>query len=249
MATRTRSGLTILTGRDLVGRVLPPFKRVYDSRDGAERAAAFEQAAEFRADSIRAVKAPPMLKGKTADQLFELWRQGQLYIERRVSPPMLFPAVSGAAETLDFMCGANGITTGTALKTLLELSGGANVQDDVFQWWCEFNGSAAAAAILVELLRATGAITSTSTSYGPNNIIDGGSTSQSTAVSGTAGSTNGSDGTRGAILETHYVPPTSGVIIQYPLGREVVVAKSGRLRIAATAGAAVNSATGLAFME
>jgi hypothetical protein len=161
---------------------------------------------------------------------------------------VLVPCLAGGSEAGLYAVFASAITTGTALKTLIEVISGANVAPTVFQWHCEFNGSAAAAAILVELLRASASFTGGS-AVTPSLLQPGRKAVQSTCNSGIAGGTNTTEGTRGAVLEQHYVPPTSGIIMQYPLAREPEIAASDRARISATAAAAVSSAVGIQFSE
>jgi hypothetical protein len=50
-------------------------------------------------------------------------------------------------------------------------------------------------------------------------------------------------------LETHFVPPTSGIYVQFPLGREPEVQVSAFSRVRTTAGAAVTCLAGLMWAE
>jgi hypothetical protein len=50
-------------------------------------------------------------------------------------------------------------------------------------------------------------------------------------------------------LETHFVPPTSGIYVQFPLGREPEVQVSAFARVRVTAGAAVNCLAGVMWAE
>jgi hypothetical protein len=50
-------------------------------------------------------------------------------------------------------------------------------------------------------------------------------------------------------LETHFVPPTSGIYVQFPLGREPEVQVAAFARVRTTAGAAVTCLAGLMWAE
>lgn len=154
-------------------------------------------------------------------------------------------AVSGAAAAV-------AVTTGTAVKTLIQLSTSANTAIRVKQWWTEFDGSTAATPIKVELLRhASGA--ATVTAYAAADIAkvnDPNAPASDLALSTSAsGYTASVEGTMVTVtdLETHFVPPTGGILIQYPLGQEPEIAVSTFLRLRVTAGAAVNAYAGITF--
>lgn len=216
------------------------FKRVYEGSN--ERIKAFDLGETFRADSVRFLKRAPILKGLSDDELYARFLLGEVKYDKG----LLTPSLSGGADSGYYSVTINNITTGTALKTIIELIAGANVNPTIVQWWCEFDGSSAATAILVELLRATASFTG-GNSVTPTLMQVGRKAVQSTCNSGVAASTNTTEGTRGAIFEQHYVPPTSGIIMQYPIGREPDV--SDRCRISTTAGAAVHVACGELFTE
>lgn len=220
------------------------FKAVYEG--SRERIAAFDKAETFRADSIRHLKKHPILRGLNNDELYARLLAGEIKLDRQSN--FLMPVVAGGSEAGLYSVTASGITTGTALKTLLEVISGANVAPTLLQWWCEFNGSSAAAAILTELLRATASFTG-GNSVTPTLLQPGRKAVQSTCNSGVAASTNTTEGTRGALLEQHYIPPTSGIIMQYPLAREPELAVSDRMRISVTAAAAVSATAGMYFSE
>jgi len=224
--------------------MLAPFKGLYES--GREKLIAFDKAETFRADSVRFVRRAPILRGLTNDELYNRLLSGEIELNKKKK--ILIPVVAGGSEAGLYSITASGITTGTALKTLLELISSANVSPTVFQWWCEFNGSSAATAILTEFLRATASFTG-GNAVTPSLLQPGRKAVGSSANSGVAASTNTTEGTRGAIIEQHYVPPTSGIVMQYPLSREPEIAVSDRMRISVTAGAAVSAAAGMMFSE
>lgn len=149
-------------------------------------------------------------------------------------------AVPGAAAAV-------AITTGTAIKTMLQLATSANTAIRVVEWWTEFDGSAAATPIKVELLGHTGGPQTTLTTYAAADIAK--SNDPNAAAADFTLASNASGFGTGATevtpttvrnLATHFVPPTSGIYIQYPLGREPEIQVSAYLRHRTTAGAAVN---------
>lgn len=222
---------------------------VYDARLHRGHHVAEQVAAGRVLQQVRALRglcelARP-LRGLEDGALALLLRRRMLRLDAR---QRVVPHLAGGSEAGLYAVFANGITTGTALKTLVEVISGANVAPTVFQWHCEFNASAAAAAILVELLRATGSFTG-GTAVTPTLLQPGRKAVQSTCNSGIAGAVNTTEGTRGAVIEQHYIPPTSGLLMQYPLAREPEIAVSDRARISATAAAAVSAAVGIQFSE
>ena len=130
-------------------------------------------------------------------------------------------AVPGAAALV-------AITTGTAIKTQMQLSTSANTAIRVVEWWTEFDGSAAATPIKVELVGNTTGPQTTLTTYAAADIAPA-NDPNAAAADLTLGSNSSGFGTgatevtpTGTVrnLATHFVPPTSGIYIQYPLGRE-----------------------------
>jgi hypothetical protein len=158
--------------------------------------------------------------------------------------------VPGAAATAP-------ISTGTAIKTMLQLATNATSQAiRVIEWWTEFDGSAAATPIKVELLRHTGGPQNSLTAYTAAMIAKSNDPNApaSTVQLGVALSGFGTGATEitpttVVNISTHLVPPTSGIYIQYPLGREPEVQISAFLRHRTTAGAAVNCYAGVSWEE
>jgi hypothetical protein len=155
-------------------------------------------------------------------------------------------AVSGAAAAV-------AVTTGTAIKTHIQLATSAATAIRVKQWWAEFDGSTAATPIKVELIRHTGGPNTTMTAYvaadiakvndpnAPASDIQLGAALSGYSASAEVTPTTVSD------LETHFVPPTGGILIQYPLGQEPEIAVSSFARLRTTAAAAVNLYAGITF--
>jgi hypothetical protein len=159
-------------------------------------------------------------------------------------------AVPGAAAAV-------AITTGTAIKTMIQIATNTtNNAIRVVEWWTEFDGSAAATPIKVELIRHTGGPQTTLTAYVAADIAKSNdpnapaaSIQLGTALSGYSNTTTEVTPTTVSNLATHFVPPTSGIYIQYPLGREPEVQVSAFMRMRVTAGAAVNCYQGVSWEE
>jgi hypothetical protein len=157
-------------------------------------------------------------------------------------------AVPGAAAAVP-------ITTGTAIKTMLQLLTLAGFSYRVVEWWTEFDGSAAATPIKVEVLYHTGGPQTTLTTYAAADIAAANDPQAPAASSVFSLASNTSGFGTGATevtpttvrnVATHFVPPTSGIYIQYPLGREPEgQANTSYLRHRTTAGAAVNCYAGV----
>jgi len=169
-----------------------------------------------------------------------------------------------AAKTYGVMNGAApgaaapiAITTSTVIKTHIQIATNTTTPAIRFvEWWCEFDGSTAATPIKVELLRHTGGPQTTLTAYVAGDIAKfndpnapASSIQLGTALSGFSNNTTEVTPTTAVSLETHFVPPTSGIYVQFPLGREPEVQVSAFSRVRITAGAAVNALAGLVWEE
>lgn len=137
------------------------------------------------------------------------------------------------------------VTTGTAVKTLLQVATPATAGLRVIEWGISFDGFAAAAPIKVELIDAN--VAATVTAFVSADVVKHNSPNdQATAMTlGTSASgyTASAEGTvTGArLLDYQLVSPASAYLKQFPLGREPSVAVSRFLRIRVTAPAAVNA--------
>lgn len=149
------------------------------------------------------------------------------------------------------------ITTGTAIKTHIQLATNTTTPAIRFvEWWVEFDGATAATPIKVELIRHTGGPQTTLTAYAAADIAKvndpnapASSIQLGTALSGFSNTTTEVTPTGAVSLETHFVPPTSGIYVQFPLGREPEIQTSAFSRVRTTAGAAVNAYCGLWWAE
>jgi len=139
------------------------------------------------------------------------------------------------------------ITTGTAIKTLLQLKPFNTIK--IVEWGISFDGSAAATPIKVELLD-TGTVFGTVTASADADVAKMGSVED--AVSSVAGLTLGKSATgytctaEGSItsvrmFDPQLIAPTGQYVKQFPLGREPKGIIGNAIRIRVTAGAAVNA--------
>lgn len=143
------------------------------------------------------------------------------------------------------------VTTGTSIKTMLQVQPSATNPLIIVEWGISFDGSAAATPIKVELLETDVAATVTASAQADIVKWDGlglaQTGNQTTNIiqigTGATGYTSTSEGsiTSVRMLDVQFVAPTNQYIKQFPLGREPVlqVSKFGRIRV--TAGAAVNA--------
>ena len=150
------------------------------------------------------------------------------------------------------------IATGTAVRTHLQLATNTTTPAlRVVEWWAEFDASAAAVPVRVELLRHTGGAQTTLTAYAAGDIAKvndpnapASSIQLGTALSGFSNTTTEVTPTGAVSLETHFVPPTSGIYVQFPLGREPEVAVATFLRIRLTpSGTGPNAYAGVMWEE
>lgn len=150
------------------------------------------------------------------------------------------------------------MTTGTSIKTLMQIVANATTPALRFvEWWCEFDGSTAATPIKVELMRHTATGQTTLSAYAAGDIAKvndpnapASGIQLGTGLSGYSNTTSEVTPTGTPVsLETHFVPPTSGIYVQFPLGREPEIAVANYARIRVTAGAAVNAYAGLMWEE
>lgn len=133
------------------------------------------------------------------------------------------------------------VTTGTAIKTLLQVATPSTTTITVVEWGISFDGSAAAVPIACELIQTD--VAATVTSLTPT--VWGADATASLCAGGTAltGYTATVEGTITATREfdAQLVAPTNQYWKQYPLGREPIVTVSKFLRVRVTAPVAVNA--------
>lgn len=142
------------------------------------------------------------------------------------------------------------VTTGTALKTLLQVKPGATQIIKVREWGISFDGFAAAAGGIVTLGVTDTAATVTAhaatgiNKYDSEALAAGDPTTNIFAVGTTStGYTASGEGTVGTNrnCDSHILPPTGPLIYQFPLGVAFVVQAGEFLRLRATFAAAINA--------
>lgn len=134
------------------------------------------------------------------------------------------------------------VTTGTAVKTMLQIKPASGVNLFIAEWGCSFSGFAAAAPGKIELIETDVAATVTAsvaadvTKY---SDPDGPAANTAFLTLGTSatGYTSTSEGTITAVRNLdgpqYLAPSTQSYFKQFPLGREPVIAaaKFGRVRV------------------
>lgn len=141
------------------------------------------------------------------------------------------------------------VTTGTAIKTLLQLKGNGN-GITVVEWGISFDGSAAATPIEVELCDSA-TVAATVTPFVANDItcltgpVDSGVTTGGLSIgTSTSGYTASAEGTVAAPVRSgdlQLIAPTNQYVKQFPLGQGFYVPAANYCRIRVTAAAAVNA--------
>lgn len=146
------------------------------------------------------------------------------------------------------------VTTGTAIKTLLQIATPSTEDLLVVAWGIDFDGTAAAAPIKVELIDTD--VAATVTAHVASGIVklnapnDAGSlVTLSTTGTGYTASAEGTVGSTSRLLAFRQVAPNGGYEYEFPLGREPKIAVSRFLRIRVTAAAAVNASCWVRWEE
>lgn len=164
--------------------------------------------------------------------------------------PNTYIAFNGAPPTTAAMAA---VTTGTAIKTLLQIATPATCELRISEWGISFDGSAAATPIKVELIDTNVAATVTAHSTSTVQPLNDTGTvlSKMTMSTSATGYTATVEGTITAtrILDYQQIPPTGLFVKQWPLGLEPEVAVSRFLRVRVTAAAAVNAITYVVWTE
>lgn len=140
------------------------------------------------------------------------------------------------------------VTTGTNIKTLLQVKGVTAVKIKVKAWGISFDGAAGAAGIQCELLETGTVFATVTASVAADALptIDSGAPTSTTYLSvGTAatGYTASAEGTITAtrIFDSQFVQPTGQYAWEFSLGNEPEIAAVSALRIRVKAAAAVNA--------
>jgi hypothetical protein len=138
------------------------------------------------------------------------------------------------------------VTTGTATKTLLQLTH-ASLPLSIVEWGIGFDGSALATPIECELID-TGTVAATVTAYVANDVTpltDPGGTAATinlgTSASGYTASAEGSVVAPVRVGDYQLIDPATAYLKQFPLGQEFNIIPGHMMRIRVTAAAAVNA--------
>lgn len=139
-----------------------------------------------------------------------------------------------------------GITTGTSIKTLLQILAATNQCVKVGEVSISFNGvSNTATPILVEVLKQTSAGTLSNTT-----TLVKEDASRAETIQTTGKDTSSSEPTdSGAVLVLEYVHPQTGFLWQAPFAGELFVIGAGRLGLRVTAAASVTAGARLVAEE
>lgn len=141
------------------------------------------------------------------------------------------------------------VTTGTAIKTMLQVKPSATATMKIVEWGISFDGSAAATPGKIELMESDVAATVTATAVADITKYDGaalmgGDPTTNLIVVGTTstGYTSTAEGTTtvSRMFDLQYIAPTGQYVKQFPLGREPLLQVSKFARIRVTFAAAVN---------
>lgn len=142
------------------------------------------------------------------------------------------------------------VTTGTAIKTLLQVKPGATQIVRITEWGINFDGSAAATPGIVELCVTDVAATVVAHVAAGIHKLDsealasGDPTTSLFSVGTTAtGYTASGEGTVGAVrqLDVQQISPTNQFLVQLPLGQEYIVNPGEFMRVRVKFGTAVNA--------
>lgn len=155
-----------------------------------------------------------------------------------------FYCFNGAAPTT---AAPTAVTTGTAIKTLLQVKPGTNNPVWIKGWGISFDGSAAATPIKCELL-STGTVAATVTAHvasgvqpwQPAGVLPASTVDLGTAATGYTATAEGTI-TESRHYDLQHIAPTNQYVLLFPLGDEPMVDAGDILRIRVTAAAAVNA--------
>ena len=142
------------------------------------------------------------------------------------------------------------VTTGTAIKSLLQVKPGTTQTLRLVEWGISFDGSAAATPGIVEVgvfdvaATVTAHVAAGIHKYNPEALAGGDPTTNIFAVGVAAtGYTATAEGTIAATRmgDIQHIAPTNQYIFQFPLGREFYIGPSEFLRVRVKFGAAINA--------
>lgn len=142
------------------------------------------------------------------------------------------------------------VTTGTAIKTLLQFKPSATIGARIVEWGISFDGSAAATPGKIELMESDVAATVTAhaaadiTKYDEAALMGGDPTTNLIQVGTTStGYTSSAEGTTtvSRMFDLQYVMGTNQYVKQFPLGCRPFCQTAKFVRVRVTFAAAVNA--------
>jgi len=141
------------------------------------------------------------------------------------------------------------VATGTAIKTLLQVTAGSANRMTIISWSISFDGvTASAVPVPVELIETTTVAGGSPTAVTPMKWDP--SSDASAATAGFSPSSEGSVSGTTRLLDYVDLTPNGGVYVHdFPLGREPIVLASQVLRIRTTSAATVNAICSLTWEE
>lgn len=159
--------------------------------------------------------------------------------------PAIYRAYNAAAPTTASIVK---VTTGTSLKTMLQISPKSGIDLEIVQWGISFDGSAAATPGTVELIETD--VAATVTAFVTGDIVKvtnpGGPAADTALITlGTANSgfTASAEGTITAtrVIDGQLIAPTNQYIMQWPFGTWPKAQAGKFLRVRVNFGAAINA--------
>lgn len=162
-----------------------------------------------------------------------------------------YSVINGAAVTTAAFVA---VTTSAAVKTMIELTTSASSEARIIEWWWEGSAASAATPAVVEHIFCSLTTPPTVTAYAAADIKKYEPNSRAslmtlgTTASGYSASAEGTVTTPAGQV-THQIGPTTGMYVQYPLGRELEMPVSSNLRLRNTISPAVNAVCGYAWEE
>lgn len=142
------------------------------------------------------------------------------------------------------------VTTGTSIKTLLQVKPSSTIVAKIKEWGISFDGSVAATPIKVELIETdvaatvTAAVANDITKLDGNGLVGGNPTTNLIQVGTTStGYTSTAEGSITAVrnFDIQFIAPTNQYVKQFPLGLEPIIQVDKFCRIRVTASVAVNA--------
>jgi hypothetical protein len=142
------------------------------------------------------------------------------------------------------------VSTGTTIKTMLQVKPSASIIAKIVEWGISFDGSAAATPGKVELIETNVAATVTASATADITKLDGNAIAGGdpvtnllpvgTTSTGYTASAEGSITTIRNLAPPQFIAPTTQYQFQFPLGREPIIQVSLFARIRVLFGTAVN---------